>query len=59
LLEDPSFYTGKDLNNPTSAVSSSSLSLGLYVDNFANFSEDPEVEALFFAFLVTAARWTL
>ncbi len=50
LLEDPScFYTGfiKDSNDTTSKISSSPLSLGLYVDNFVYFSEEPEIEALF------------
>ena len=33
--------------NPTAATSDHPLSLGLYVDDFVYFSEDPAVEALF------------
>ncbi len=48
-LEDPCLYTGCiiDPNNPTATPSSVPLSLGLYVDDFIYFSEDPNVEALF------------
>ena len=46
---DPCFYTGfiRDPRDPTSSASSVPLSLGLYVDDFVYFSEDPEVELLF------------
>jgi len=48
-LEDPCLYTGfiKDPTDPSKSTSSSPLSLGLYVDDFIYFSEDPAVEALF------------
>ncbi len=48
-LEDPCLYTGCiiDPDNPTATLSSVPLSLGLYVDDFVYFSEDPNVEALF------------
>ncbi len=48
-LEDPCLYTGciVDPGNPTATPSPVPLSLGLYVDNFVYFSEDPNVEALF------------
>jgi hypothetical protein len=48
-LEDPCLYSGiiRDPSNPSSAISSSPLTLGLYVDDFVYFSEDPAVEALF------------
>jgi hypothetical protein len=48
-LEDPCLFTSflKDPDDPTSAPSSAPLSLGLYVDNFVNFLENPAVEALF------------
>ena len=46
---DPCFYTGfvRDPRDPTSSASSVPLSLGLYVDDFVYFSEDPAVELLF------------
>lgn len=46
---DPCFYTGfiRDPRDPTSSTSSVPLSLGLYVDDFVYFSEDPNVESLF------------
>jgi hypothetical protein len=49
LLEDPCLYTGfiQDPKNPTTLQSSCPLSLGLYVDDFVYFSEDPALEALF------------
>jgi hypothetical protein len=48
-LEGPCLFTGciVDPTNPTATPSLTPLSLGLYVDNFIHFSEDPEVEALF------------
>ncbi len=48
-LEDPCLYTGfiRDPSNPSAPPSLSPLSIGLYVDDFVYFSEDPEVEALF------------
>jgi hypothetical protein len=46
---DPCFYTGlvRDPLDPLASQSSVPLSIGLYVDNFVYFSEDPAVEALF------------
>ncbi len=48
-LKDPCLYTGfiVDPSNPSSTPSSAMLSLGMYVDDFVYFSEDPAVEALF------------
>ena len=48
-LEDPCLYSGfiQDPSDPSSKQSSSPLTLGLYVDDFVYFSEDPAVEALF------------
>jgi len=48
-LEDPCLYSGfiKDPSDPSSATSTSPLTLGLYVDDFIYFSEDPSIEALF------------
>ena len=47
--EDPCLYTGFviDPSNPLSCPTSKPLSLGMYVDDFVYFSEDPEVERLF------------
>jgi hypothetical protein len=46
---DPCLYTGHiiDLSNPGAPPSTSPLTLGLYVDDFIYFSEDPKVEWLF------------
>ena len=46
---DPCFYTGfvHDPGDPSSSASTVPLSLGLYVDDFVYFSEDPATEALF------------
>ncbi len=46
---DPCFYTGLVQNplDPSASQSSVPLSIGLYIDNFVYFSEDPAVEALF------------
>ena len=48
-LEDPCLYTGfiTDPSNPLSGPTATPLSLGLYVDDFVYFSEDPAVEKLF------------
>jgi hypothetical protein len=48
-LEDPCLYSGliQDPSDPLSGKSSSPLTLGLYVDDFVYFSEDPAVDALF------------
>ncbi len=48
-LEDPCLFTGfvRDPNDPDSNVSDKPLSLGLYVDDFVYFSEDPAIEELF------------
>jgi hypothetical protein len=48
-LEDPCLYSGfiQDPSDPSSAKSTSPLTLGLYVDDFLYFSEDPSVEAIF------------
>jgi hypothetical protein len=53
FLKDPCLFTGflKDPDDPTSAPSSAPLSLGLYVDDFVYFLENPAVEALFCHFL--------
>ena len=46
---DPCFYTGfvRDPRDPSSLASTVLLSLGLYVDDFIYFSEDPATEAIF------------
>ena len=46
---DPCLYSGfvQDPNNSHQSLSTKPLSLGLYVDDFVYFSEDPAVEALF------------
>ena len=46
---DPCLYTGfvRDPKDPSSLQSSKPLALGIYVDDFVYFSEDPAVEALF------------
>ena len=46
---DPCFYTGFvcDPRDPSSLASTVPLSLGLYVDDFIYFSEDPATEAIF------------
>ena len=46
---NPCLYTGfvRNPHNPSSSASSVPSSLGLYVDDFVYFSEDPEVESLF------------
>ncbi len=48
-LEDPCLFSGFiwDYSNPSLASSISPLTLGLYVNDFLYFSEDPSVEALF------------
>jgi hypothetical protein len=45
-LEDPCLYSGfiQDPNNPSGEQSASPLLLGLYVDDFVYFSEDPAVK---------------
>jgi hypothetical protein len=45
-LEDPCLYSGfiQDPSDPTSEKSTSPLTLGLYVNNFVYFSEDPSVK---------------
>jgi hypothetical protein len=46
---DPCLYTGfvRDPRDPLSSALTVPLSLGLYVDDFVYFSEDPATEALF------------
>ncbi len=46
---DPCLFTGNiiDPSNPAAAPSSAPLTLGIYVDDFVYFSEDPEVERQF------------
>jgi hypothetical protein len=46
---DPCLYSGfvRDPKDPSSLHSSKPLALGIYVDDFVYFSEDPAVEALF------------
>ena len=48
-LHDPCLYTDfvLDPKDPSSPQSSKPLALGIYVDDFVYFSEDPAVEALF------------
>ena len=48
-LKDPCLYTGyiRDPANPSAGVLLAPLSIGLYIDNFVYFSEDPAVKALF------------
>ncbi len=48
-LEDPCLFSGFiwDPSYPSLANSTSPLTLGLYVDDFLYFSEDPSVKALF------------
>jgi hypothetical protein len=48
-LEDPCLYSGyiQDPSDPSGIKLECPLSLGLYVDDFVYFSEDPAVEALF------------
>jgi hypothetical protein len=48
-LEDPCLYSGYivDPSDPLATKSEYPLSLGLYVNDFVYFSEDPQVEALF------------
>jgi hypothetical protein len=45
-LEDPCLFTSflKDPDDPTSVPSSAPLSIGLYVDDFIYFSENPAVD---------------
>jgi hypothetical protein len=52
-LEDPCLFTGfvRYPNDPDGRVSDKPLSLGLYVDNFVYFLEDPVFEDLFFRLL--------
>jgi hypothetical protein len=49
LLKTPCLYSGfiQDPSDPSSAKSTSPLTLGLYVDDFLYFSDNPSVEALF------------
>ncbi len=46
---DPCLYSGfvQDPKDPSGSLSSTPLSMGLYVDDFVYFLEDPAVEALF------------
>ena len=48
-LEDPCLYSGfvRDPSDPSKHASEHPLTLGLYVDDFVYFSEDPTVESLF------------
>jgi hypothetical protein len=48
-LKDPGLCSGfiQDPSDPSPAKSTSPLTLGLYVDDFLYFSEDPSAEALF------------
>ncbi len=48
-MHDPCLYSGfiRDPKDPLGSLSSRPLLLGLYVDNFVYFLEDPAVEALF------------
>ena len=46
---DPCMFTGSvcNPNNPAADIPSAPLTVGLYVDDFVYFSEDPEVERRF------------
>jgi hypothetical protein len=48
-LHDPCLYTGfiHDPKDPSGSLSSKPLSMGIYVDDFVYFLEDPGVESLF------------
>ncbi len=48
-VSDPCLFLGHiiDPSEPTASPSSSPVSLGIYVDDFVKFSEDPEVERRF------------
>jgi hypothetical protein len=58
-LEDPCLYSGYIVNpsDPSATKSEYPLSLGLYVDDFIYFSEDPQVEALFCQFLSQCCKF--
>jgi hypothetical protein len=53
FLEDPCLFTGFvwDPNDPDGHVSEKPLSLGLYLDDFVYFFEDPYVKKLFYCLL--------
>ncbi len=58
LLEDPCLYSGfiQDPLDPLGAKSKSSLSLGLYIDDFLYFSKDLAVKALFCCLLAKGCK---
>jgi hypothetical protein len=55
-LEDPCLYSGfiQNPSDPSGTKTDVPLSLGLYIDNFIYFSEDPAVKDLFCQLL---AQW--
>jgi hypothetical protein len=57
-LKDPCLYTGfiRNPKDPTAAIATSPLSLGLYVDNFVYFLPDPAVERLFCCLLAERCK---
>ena len=57
-LKDPCLHTGfiLDPSNPSPNLLSAMLSLGMYVDDFVYFLEDPAVEALFCQFLAKRCK---
>ena len=57
-LEDPCLFSGiiRDPSDPYLANSISPLTLGLYVDDFLYFSEDPSIEALFCCLLAERCK---
>ncbi len=57
-LKDPCLYTGiiRNPSDPLASISSAPLSLGIYVDNFVYFLEDPAVEAFFCCLLAECCK---
>ncbi len=57
-LEDPCLYSGfiQDLSDPTHVPLTTPLTLGLYVNDFVYFLEDPAVEALFCRLLAERSK---
>jgi hypothetical protein len=58
LLEDPCLYSGfiQDPLDPSGATSESPLLLGLYVNDFVYFLQDPAVEAPFCCLLAEGCK---
>jgi hypothetical protein len=57
-LEDPCLYTGFvcDPKDPSVTITTSPLSLGIYVDDFVYFSSDPAVKKLFCCLLAERCK---